>query len=223
MVRRRRSYSRLCHSISGEIGQGDGLERSFGESKNIELSEPGVPPAESWALYAFPAWRTGKMAKVLFYELTRSVITRKKNSSPRYFREYDYRRSSLQRHAKEIQQRCYVRSTYVCRNQRGTYSGGIRAIILLDAETRLGRSSTRGSANACLGLDDAVADRVINDDHIFISHSLGSRITTDGLQRIAGILPRQEQFLLERGAANVKMGISPKVIEAFGPNAYPFS
>ncbi len=51
---------------------------------------------------------------------------------------------------------------------------------------------------------------MINDDHIFISHSLGSRITTDGLQRIAGILPRQEQFLSERGAANVKMGISPK-------------
>ena len=70
-------------------------------------------------------------------------------------------------------------------------------------------------------LGDAVADRMINDDHIFISHSLGSRITIDGLQRIAGILPRQEQFLSERGAANVKMGISPKVIEAFRPKRIP--
>ena len=50
----------------------------------------------------------------------------------------------------------------------------------------------------CSGLSDAVAERMIQDDYIFISHSLGSRITTDGLQRIAGILPRQEEYLQEK-------------------------
>ena len=50
----------------------------------------------------------------------------------------------------------------------------------------------------CPGLSDAAVDHMIQDDYIFISHSLGSRITIDGLQRIAGILPRQEQYLQEK-------------------------
>ena len=71
----------------------------------------------------------------------------------------------------------------------------------------------------CLGLNDADTDNMINDDYIFISHSLGSRITIDGMQRIAGMLPNQEKI---RAAANVKTaGVSEKVIQALRNKRIP--
>lgn len=77
-----------------------------------------------------------------------------------------------------------------------------------------GNSAAIGAA--CIGLDDNEA-HVINDNYAFVSHSLGSRIVIDGLQRIATILPKLESYLPEN-----KKGVSfAKRIEAFKNKRIP--
>jgi hypothetical protein len=43
-------------------------------------------------------------------------------------------------------------------------------------------------SEACSFNDGAVANNILNDHYAFVSHSLGSRITIDGMQRIAALI-----------------------------------
>lgn len=49
-----------------------------------------------------------------------------------------------------------------------------------------------GAYTACKLNDKRILERAKKDNYTFISHSLGSRITIDALQRIAGLLNKQE-------------------------------
>jgi hypothetical protein len=199
-----------------------GLNARSASPKNIELQNPVFPGRELGNLRVSRLANKENGKEVLFYELTWSVITRKEKELLAYdiSGEYDYRRAAFNAMLKKFSNDAM--------SDPLMYAGTNRELI----QAAFGQSFCwmlkddwddlpASGGHACLELTDAAADRVINDDHIFISHSLGSRITTDGLQRIAGILPRQEQFLLERGAEHVKMSISPKIIEAFRPKRIP--
>jgi hypothetical protein len=48
--------------------------------------------------------------------------------------------------------------------------------------------------HACSGIDESSTVHLLDDDFIFISHSLGSRITIDGLQRLASLFANPEKF-----------------------------
>lgn len=64
--------------------------------------------------------------------------------------------------------------------------------------------------HTCMNLTDAHAEHIANDNDVFISHSLGSRITTDGMQRIASLLASPGKYL----TLNPKDSLSVKAIQA---------
>jgi hypothetical protein len=194
-----------------------GLNARSASPKNIELENPVFPDKALGHLRISRLVNPQNGKEVLFYELTWSEITRKEKELIAYdvSGEYDYRRAALNGMLKKFSNDAIADPLI--------YSGSSRELI----QAAFGQSfcwMLKGEwselppsgKHSCLELSDDAAERVGNDDYIFITHSLGSRITVDGLQRIAGILPRQEQFLQEKHA-NVKMSISPKVIEAFRP------
>jgi hypothetical protein len=71
--------------------------------------------------------------------------------------------------------------------------------------------------HACLGLNDASADRIANNNYVIISHSLGSRIVMDGTQRIASLLANPEKQL----GSNTKVNISTKAVQALQNKRIP--
>ena len=198
-----------------------GLKARSASPKNIELENPVFHGKQLGNLRVSRLVNPENGREVLFYELTWSEITRKEKELLAYdiSGEYEYRRAAFNGMVKKFSNDAIADPLI--------YSGSSRELIqaafgqsfcwMLKDEWKDLPASGRHS---CLELTDAAAERVIRDDYIFISHSLGSRITTDGLQRLAGILPRQEQFLQEKQAV-VKMSISQKVIEAFRPKHIP--
>jgi hypothetical protein len=68
----------------------------------------------------------------------------------------------------------------------------------------------KSGRQSCNGLNDDAVGYINRDNYVFISHSLGSRIVTDGLDRIVGMLANPEKYT----ASNKKVTIASKAIEA---------
>jgi hypothetical protein len=131
--------------------------------------------------------------ELLFYELTWSVITAKQKEVLAYDNsgEYSFRRAEVNNLLKKFS------------NDTGPdpiiYLGESREDILVS----FGQSfcwMTKSNWNdlpddvmqACSFNDDSAAANMLIDQYAFISHSLGSRITIDGMQRIASLLDRRD-------------------------------
>lgn len=65
--------------------------------------------------------------------------------------------------------------------------------------------------HVCKGLNDSNIDHIEHDDYVLISHSLGSRITIDGMQRIAHILANTAKY----ADPSQHVEVTDKVIAAF--------
>lgn len=134
-----------------------------------------------------------KSKELLFYELTWSVITAKQKEVLAYDNsgEYSFRRAEVNNMMKKFS------------NDTGPdpiiYLGESREDILVS----FGQSfcwMTKSSwddlpddiSKACSFNDDSAAKNMPVDQYAFISHSLGSRITIDGMQRIASLLDKRD-------------------------------
>jgi len=131
--------------------------------------------------------------ELLFYELTWSVITAKQKEVLAYDNsgEYSFRRAEVNNLMKKFS------------NDTGPdpiiYLGESRE----DIQVSFGQSfcwMTKSSwddlpddvTQACSFNDDSAAANVQVDQYAFISHSLGSRIIIDGMQRIASLLDKRD-------------------------------
>lgn len=131
--------------------------------------------------------------ELLFYELTWSVITAKQKEVLAYDNsgEYSFRRAEVNNMMKKFS------------NDTGPdpiiYLGESRE----DIQVSFGQSfcwMTKSSwddlpddvTQACSFNDDSAAANIQVDQYAFISHSLGSRIIIDGMQRIASLLDKRD-------------------------------
>ncbi|WP_027150331.1 hypothetical protein [Methylobacter tundripaludum] len=131
--------------------------------------------------------------ELLFYELTWSVITAKQKEVLAYDNsgEYSFRRAEVNNMMKKFS------------NDTGPdpiiYLGESRE----DIQVSFGQSfcwMTKSSwddlpddvTQACSFNDDSAAANIHVDQYAFISHSLGSRIIIDGMQRIASLLDKRD-------------------------------
>lgn len=127
--------------------------------------------------------------ELLFYELTWSVITAKQKEVLAYDNsgEYSFRRAAINDMMKKFS------------NDTGPdpiiYLGESREDILVSFAQSfcwMTKSNWDGLPNnttqSCSFNDDTAAANIAIDQYAVVSHSLGSRITIDGMQRIASLL-----------------------------------
>jgi hypothetical protein len=184
--------------------------RSEGQ-KNIDLSTPLFPGKDLGNLRVTHLLNEQNGKELTFYELTWSVITRQEKALLAFDNsgEYDFRRAKINGMLKKFS------------NDTGPdpiiYLGQSRLPILSAFSQSFCWMATgdwedlpESGKHACMNLTDAHADHIANDHYVFISHSLGSRITTDGMQRIASLLASPEKYV----SVNPKDTLSIKAIRA---------
>ena len=157
--------------------------------KNISLSDPDNPERSLGKLRISRFLNKYRTQEVMFYELTWSEITAKEKEILAYDNsgEYSFRRAEINDLMKRFS------------NDTGPdpiiYLGESRKDIL----TSFGQSfcwMTYGNweelpndaTKAICRLPDISA--IIDDQYAFVSHSLGSKITMDGMQRIASVMEK---------------------------------
>jgi hypothetical protein len=131
--------------------------------------------------------------ELMFYELTWSMITAKQKEVLAYDNsgEYSFRRAEINNLMKKFS------------NDTGPdpiiYLGESREDILVSFGQAFcwmikgdWQNLPDGVAQACSFNDDALAKNLAVDHYAVVSHSLGSRITIDGLQRIATLLDKRD-------------------------------
>ncbi|MDD5274654.1 MAG: hypothetical protein PHR16_01070 [Methylovulum sp.] len=131
--------------------------------------------------------------ELLFYELTWSAITAAQKEVLAYDNsgEYSFRRAEVNDLMKKFS------------NDTGPdpiiYLGDSREDILVSfaqAFCWMTKSTWKDLpddvSQACSFNDDSTAANILKDQYAFVSHSLGSRITIDGMQRIATLLDKRD-------------------------------
>ncbi|MFA6162777.1 MAG: hypothetical protein WC685_05025 [Methylobacter sp.] len=168
--------------------------RSEGQ-KNIQLVAPLVPGKKLGNLRVTHLLNEENGKELTFYELTWSEITREEKALLDFDNsgEYEFRRAQINGMLKKFS------------NDTGPdpiiYLGKSRDPIL----AAFGQSFCWMAAgdwedlpssgeHTCWGLNDSAIDHVANDDYVMISHSLGSRIVIDGMQRIAHLLANTAKY-----------------------------
>jgi len=162
--------------------------RSEGQ-KNITLSAPLLPGKQLGNLRVTHLLNEETGKDLTFYELTWSEITRKEKQLLAFDNsgEYDFRRAKINSLLKKFS------------NDTGPdpiiYLGQNREAILASFGQSFCWMASGdyedlpdNGTHVCKGLNDANIDHIEHDDYVFISHSLGSRITLDGMQRIVHLL-----------------------------------
>ncbi len=192
--------------------------RSEGQ-KNIDLNTPLFPDKDLGNLRVTHLLNEQNGQELTFYELTWSGITRQEKALLNFDTsgEYDFRRARINGMLKKFS------------NDTGPdpiiYLGQSRVPILAAYAQSFCWMATQDWAelpnsgkHACLGLNDSNADRIGKDNYVIISHSLGSRIVMDGMQRIASLLANPEKHL-----GSIKQyTLSTKAIAALQSKHIPF-
>jgi hypothetical protein len=191
--------------------------RSEGQ-KNIELNTPLFPGKNLGNLRISHLLNEQNGKELTFYELTWSEITRQEKALLDFDNsgEYDFRRARMNAMLKKFS------------NDTGPdpiiYLGQSRVPILAAYAQSFCWMATKdweelpdSGKHACLGLTDASAERIANNNYVIISHSLGSRIAIDGTQRIASLLANPEKHL----GSNQIVTFSTKAIQALQNKRIP--
>ena len=191
--------------------------RSEGQ-KNIDLTTPLLPGQDLGNLRVTHLLNEQNGRELTFYELTWSDITRSEKALLDFDTsgEYDFRRAKINGMLKKFS------------NDTGPdpiiYLGQSRTLILAAFAQSFCWMATQDWADlpksgkqVCAGLSDANADHIAKDHYVIISHSLGSRIAIDGMQRIASLLATPEKYL----PASTKYTLSPKAIAALQTKRIP--
>jgi hypothetical protein len=180
--------------------------------KNIELSAPLLPGKKLGNLRITHLLNEESGKELTFYELTWSEITRQEKALLDFDNsgEYDFRRAKVNSMLKKFS------------NDTGPdpiiYLGKSREAILAAYGQSFCWMASRdweelpsSGEHVCWGLDDSAIDHIAYDHYVVISHSLGSRIVIDGMQRIAHLLANTAKYEdKKRGVV-----VTKKTIEAF--------
>ena len=154
--------------------------------KDISLSDPDNPDKSLGNLRVNRYLNKPRTQELMFYELTWSEITAKEKLVLAYDNsgEYSFRRAEVNDLMKRFS------------NDTGPdpiiYLGESRKDILISFSQSFcwmtfgNWEELPRAGKAICELPDVSA--IINDQYAFVSHSLGSRITMDGMQRIAAVL-----------------------------------
>lgn len=191
------------------------LDARSAHYKDIQLSSPLVgenDPLGNLRISHLANEAKGK--ELIFYELTWSDITREEKELLAFDNsgEYQFRRARINSMLKTFS------------NDTGPdpiiYLGKTRDRILMAFTQSFCWMVTHdwddlpeGGKHQCLGVAEKSAEHLIYDDYALISHSLGSRITIDGLQRIAEFLSDPKTLNLSGGEA-ISLSKTADVIEA---------
>jgi len=186
--------------------------------KNIELAAPLVPGKKLGNLRIAHLLNEENGKELTFYELTWSEITRQEKALLDFDNsgEYDFRRARVNSMLKRFS------------NDTGPdpiiYLGQSREAILAAYAQSFCWMASRdweelpsSGEHVCLGLDDSAIDHIANDDYVVISHSLGSRIVIDGMQRIAHLLANQSKY----ATATIKVAATEKSMAALQNKRIP--
>jgi len=180
-------------------------------TKNISLTDPATKTKKLGNLRVNRLTNQDKSHELLFYELTWSEITAEQKAILDYDNsgEYSFRRTAVNDMLKKFS------------NDTGPdpmiYLGESREDILVSfaqsfcwmVSAQWGDLPTQ-SDQACKLSNQAISN-LKKDHYALISHSLGSRITIDGLQRIASLF----------GKKSKTSGFSLKLSQAFKENKIP--
>ncbi|WP_262967092.1 hypothetical protein [Methylobacter psychrophilus] len=192
--------------------------RSEGQ-KNIDLNTPLFPDKDLGNLRITHLLNEQNGQELTFYELTWSGITRQEKALLNFDTsgEYDFRRAKINGMLKKFS------------NDTGPdpiiYLGQSRVPILAAYAQSFCWMATKDweelpntGKHACMGLNDSNADRIAKDNYVIISHSLGSRIVMDGMQRIASLLANPEKHL----GSMKQYTLSTKAVAALQSKHIPF-
>ena len=195
-----------------------GLDARSEGQKNIQLSTPLFPERELGNLRVTHLLNEQSGKELTFYELTWSEITRQEKALLNFDTsgEYDFRRARMNAMLKKFSNDTSPDPII--------YLGESRMPILAAfAQSFCWMASgewedlPKSGKHACTGLNDTSAGHIAKDDYVIISHSLGSRIAIDGMQRIATLLASPQKLV----PANQKITLSTKAIEALQNHRIP--
>ncbi|MDP3009899.1 MAG: hypothetical protein Q8N30_12630 [Methylococcales bacterium] len=186
--------------------------------KNIELVAPLLPDKNLGNLRVTHLLNEKNGQELTFYELTWSEITRaeKKMLAFDTSGDYGFRRAKINELLKKFS------------NDAGAdpviYGGESRTPILMAFAQSICWMTTgdfqhlpKSGKQMCNGLNDEAIEYINRDNYVFISHSLGSRIVTDGLDRLVGMLANPEKYT----AGNKKINMTSKSIAALQNKRIP--
>lgn len=175
--------------FSQKLAKELGLSVTSQQHKNINLASPEDKSKKLGNLRIQRFLTKDKEQELLFYELTWSEITRKYKEILSYDNsgEHSFRRTKINDMMKKFS------------NDTGPdpiiYLGESREDILASfIQSFCWMASGNwddlpdGTPDACWAENISPVQNIIDDHFAFVSHSLGSRITIDGLQKIAEIL-----------------------------------
>jgi hypothetical protein len=195
-----------------------GLDARSEGQKNIQLSSPLFPDKALGNLRVTHLLNEQSGKELTFYELTWSEITRQQKALLDFDTsgEYDFRRARMNAMLKKFSNDTSPDPII--------YLGQSRVPILAAfAQSFCWMASgewedlPKSGKHACTGLNDTSADHIAKDNYVIISHSLGSRIAIDGMQRIASLLAAPEKHL----SLDQKFTLSTKAIEALQNHRIP--
>jgi len=180
--------------------------------KNIQLQDSANPDKSLGNLRINRFLNKDKSQEIMFYELTWSDITAKEKEVLAYDNsgEYSFRRAEINDLMKRFS------------NDTGPdpiiYLGESREKILLSfAQSFCWMTSGNwedlptDTKESCQAFDISAIN---NDQYAFVSHSLGSRITIDGMQRIASILGN-ENLNTNAHVTNINEALKQKTIPIY--------
>lgn len=171
------------------------LNSRSGDPKNITLTAPLFPDQSLGNLRITRLLNEDTDEKLTFYELTWSEISRAEKALLAFDNsgEHDFRRARINSVLKKFSNDTTPDPII--------YLGKSRQLILAAfgqsfcwMATHDWQDLPKDGIHICQGVGDAHVDKLSNDDFVVISHSLGSRITIDGLQRIADMLKNPEKY-----------------------------
>ena len=194
------------------------LDMRAADQKNITLSSSLLPNKDLGNLRVTHLLNRQQTKELTFYELTWSGITRSQKDLLAFDTsgEQHFRRATMNGILKK-----FTNDTapdpiiYLGKSQIPIQASFAQAFCWMSSGNW--ESLPNGGKFICNDLTEAHADNVANDNYFIISHSLGSRITTDGLQRITAMLAGSESAMKKNNGVNV----SGKLLEAMRNKRVP--
>ncbi len=169
------------------------------DDKNIKLAEPHHPDKELGNLRITRYLSKDKSQELLFYEYTWSEITAKEKSILAYDNsgEQSFRRAEVNNLLKKFSNDTGPDPIIYLGESREDILGGFAQAfcwMITDDWNTLPNEVHKTCPPRNIS-------QFYNDSYAFVSHSLGSRITIDGLQRVAAMQDKNETALYDTGIA----------------------
>jgi hypothetical protein len=181
--------TRLAENLARELT----LPQVEEKYKEFELSHPKLP-GELGTLRVSRFFNAEKGRELVFYELTWDPIVEEAKQTIAFDNsgEYAFRRTGVNNALK-----LFVNDTvpdvvlYYGRFREQIQVSVGQALCWMMSETW--ETLPKAGTVFCDGTSEESLDR-LSDDYVFITHSLGSRITSDALQRIASVTKSDPRF-----------------------------